>query len=156
VSEVGSVLGSSGSLGDVTLPGESTTGVIGTVAFTTLLAGLPKKLVARAAAALVTPDVAVDGLMADEENAGPAEPSRDLLWTPFHPEMLDHDIPVLGGEALVASRSRASPTSEVVRECRPIDSPSPILRVAADLTADRAAVAPQDASDLSLRTALFA
>ena len=74
VTEEGSVLGSSGSLGDVTLTGEATTGVIGAVAFPALLAGLSKEFVAQAPTALVTPDVAVDGLVADAEDAILAEP----------------------------------------------------------------------------------
>jgi hypothetical protein len=75
VAEAGSVLGTSGSLGDVTFAGESTAGVVGAVAFPALLASLSKELVVGAATALVTPDVAVDGLVADAQAAILAEPT---------------------------------------------------------------------------------
>ncbi len=75
VSDAGSVCGTRRSLGDVTFTGEATTGVIGAVAFTAFLAGLAKELVAGAPTAFVTPDIAVDGLVADAQASILAEPT---------------------------------------------------------------------------------
>jgi hypothetical protein len=80
----------------------------------------------------------------------------DLLPEDFPRFVLEHDVPVLVGESLVASGPRAPPTSVVVSERWPIDSPGSILRVPAYFPTDRTPVSPERASDLGLRASLFA
>ncbi len=70
-----SVLDSGWSFGDVTFAGEPSSGIVRAVSFPTPLSGLAKELVASTPAALVVPDVAVDGLVADAEASVPLEPS---------------------------------------------------------------------------------
>ncbi len=70
------------SLGDVALAGQAAPAVVGTVAFSSLLGGLSQVPVQVAASRFVSPDVLVDGLVADQHDAVKAQMPADLFWAP--------------------------------------------------------------------------
>jgi hypothetical protein len=124
------------------------------VSFAALFLSTAEVAVQGSSPPLVPPDVAVDGLMTDAEQAEPAEPSADLLRTEVLAEPGFDERPVVGGEALIAARAGAPPASKVVgrgRAVGPVAAP-----VAADLPDDRAAVAPQDSRNLRRLASLSA
>ena len=154
MADLGTVLGGSGAIGNVVFTGKSASGVVGSITFSSFLAGPAEQLEVGAASSFVVPDVAVNGFVADPQGAVLLEASGDLLGAPVLLEVRQHDSPVGGGEALVASRSRASPPGEVVGRARSVAS---ILSgVPADLATDGAAVSTERTSDLGLGAALFA
>ncbi len=75
VSDLGAFLDRRWPLGAASLPGETTSGIVCTVALAALLASLAKEGLPRAAVALVAPNVATDGLMADAKSPISLEPS---------------------------------------------------------------------------------
>ena len=92
-----------GSLRDETFSGQSSTTVIAAVALAAPLAGPSQMGVEQPSRLLVSPDVAVDGLVADGELPQTAEMSGDLLGTPLAAQQLVDLGEVLGREAQVAA-----------------------------------------------------
>ena len=80
VTDLGAQLGGERPLADVTFAGETTTAVVGAVAFAPSLASAAQVGVQRAAEDAIAPDVAVDRLVADGERA--AQPAADLFGAP--------------------------------------------------------------------------
>jgi len=146
VADMSSALDSGWSLGDVTFAGEPSSGIVRAVAFPTPLSGLAKELVASAPAALVVPDVAVDGLVADAETPDPLEPPRDLLGAPLLLEEGEDQGPVIGDESLIATGAGASPAGEVIGRGGTVGTVA--AHVAVELPDNRATVASQGSSDL--------
>ena len=65
--------------------------------------------VEHAALALVSPDVAVDGLVADRELPRPPQVARDLLGAPLPAQQLLDEGEVLFAKAQVAARADLRP-----------------------------------------------
>jgi len=80
VTDLGAQLGGGRALADVTFAGKTTAAVIRAVAFAPSLAGAAQVRVQRATEHSITPDVAVDRLVADGERA--AQSATDLLGAP--------------------------------------------------------------------------
>ena len=100
--------------------------------------------VKRPARALIPPDVAVDGLVADREEPLPPEVSRDLLGAPLPAEQLVYQREVFRREVAVTARAGAAAVSALL--CRE----GAVVAVGAgtvtpDLAADRRAVATERA-----------
>ena len=79
VAGAGAVLGFCGSLGDRSLSSQAAPRVIMPVAFTPFLLGTAEMAMEGAVAALVGPDMPIDGLVTDAKQSEPAEPSADLF-----------------------------------------------------------------------------
>src|SRR5947207_13604984 len=139
-------LGRQGARRDRPFAGQPPPAVVAAVAFAPLLARAAQMSVQRAAAALVGPDVAVDGFVTDREQVEAAQPPRHLLGAPIFPEQLLDLRPVGRREPLVAPGAGASAARIPVGELGPR---APVARraVAPDLAADRAAVAAEEARD---------
>jgi len=105
VSNPGTILGAWRSLRDGPLTGEPAAGVIAAVSLAAFLLSTAQMLVERATTPFVHPDVAVDGLVTDGEQAESAEPAADLLRTEVLAEPDLDEFPVGGAEALIASRA---------------------------------------------------
>src|SRR6188768_18640 len=80
VTDLGAQLGGGRALADVTFAGETTPAVVGAVAFAPSFASTAQVRVQRATEDSVTPDMAVDRLVANGERA--AQPAADLLGAP--------------------------------------------------------------------------
>ncbi len=103
-------------------------------------------LVERAAAAFVSPDVAVDRLVADREVPPAPQPAGDLLRTPVLAEERLHLRPRRGREPAVAPGARAPAPGIPVGELGAV-GPVAVRSVAAHLAPDRAAVPAQQPGD---------
>ena len=95
VTDAGSEVGLEGTLGDHALAGEAAAAVIRAIVFSPLPQGASEVAVELPPAAPVLPDVAVDGLMADGEQAVAREAARDLLGAPVVLEGTADEDPVL-------------------------------------------------------------
>src|SRR6266480_3390760 len=114
MSDLRAGLGRQGARRDRPFAGQPPPAVVAAVAFAALLAGAAQVAVQRAAAALVGPDVAVDGFVTDREQVEAAQPPRHLLGAPIFPEQLLDLHPVGRGEPLVAPGARSEEhTSEL-------------------------------------------
>ena len=102
---------------------------------------------------IISPDVAVNRLVADGEEPGPAQVTRDLLGAPLPAQQFIDSSEVLGAEAPVAARAGAAPVGALLGRARPVAAVGP-RAVAPDLAADRGSVAAERASDLRLGQAL--
>src|SRR5215207_9548755 len=94
-----------GSLRDQALAGESAAAVVSAVALAPPLPGASQVGVERPAPLLIPPDVAVDRLVADREEAGAGEVARDLLGAPLAAQQPVDYGEVFRREALVAARA---------------------------------------------------
>lgn len=101
----------------------------------------------RAAQAPITPDVAVDRLVADAQRA--AQPAADLLGTPSLPKQGFDPSQMRARKALIASRARATAGGALDGLAGTVAAVE-AGAVALELAADRAAVAAELASDLGL------
>ncbi len=140
-------------LRDQALPREPAAAVVGAVA---LPAPLPRPAqvgVERPALFLISPDVAVDGLVADEEPTGPAEVAGDLFGAPLTAQQLVYQREVFGREAAVTARAGAAAVGALLGGESAVVAVGPSA-IAADLAADRRAVAAESACDLRLVSAL--
>ncbi len=75
MAEAGAVVGPRGTLGDMALVGEDPPGIGGSVAFSALFCGVAQVGVEVPTIAAVVPDMTVDGLVADVEDAVQAQPA---------------------------------------------------------------------------------
>jgi hypothetical protein len=136
-------------LRDRALSRQSAAAVVGAVALPAPLAGPAQVGIEQTACLFISPDVAVDGLVADREESSPAEVARDLLGAPLPAQQ-----PVDGGEvfrrevAVAAGAGAAALGALLCGEGAVV--PVRAGAVAADLAADRAAVASEGAGDLGL------
>src|SRR5919197_1784681 len=142
-----------GALGDGAFTGQFPATIIAAVAFTPTLAGSPEVCVEESSLALVAPDVAVDGLVADREQAFAGEVARDLLGAPLPAQQPVDEREVRGREALVAAGAGAAPVGPLLGLARAVVA-VPAGAVAAELAADGRAVAAEGAGHLGLRQAL--
>src|SRR5256885_1669048 len=132
-------LGRRGARRDRPFAGQPFPVVVAAVAFAALLAGAAQVVVQRAVAALLGPDVAVDGFVTDREQVEAAQSFRHLLGAPIFPEQLLDQRPVGRREPLIAPRAGSSTARIPVDELRPIASVAK-RAVAPDLATDRAAM----------------
>jgi hypothetical protein len=97
-----------------------------------------------ASASLVTPDVAVDGLVADLEQAVASQPAGDLLRAPVLSQQGLDSSPLRGGKAAIPPGLLSPAVGVPVSELRTVP---PIVPggVASHLPADGASVTTQDA-----------
>jgi hypothetical protein len=84
------------------------------IALAASLAGTPQVSMEQPSALFVSPDVAVDGLVANGELTHPAEVPGHLLGTPLAAEKFVNLKKVLDSEAQVAPRTRASSISALL------------------------------------------
>ena len=122
VSDAGAVVGRGGSVLDRPLSGQSSSRVVGAVSLTSQFGGAAQVLVDGATASFVSPDVTINGLVADLEDSVATEPSSDLLGAPVVLEQFLDEIPVSGGEAEVPPRVRPPGARVAVRLQRPVES----------------------------------
>src|SRR2546426_5635072 len=144
MSDLRAGLGRQGARRDRPFAGQPPPAVVAAVAFAALFAGAAQVVVQRAAAALVGPDVAVDRFVTDREQVEAAQPPRHLLGAPIFPEQLLDLRPVGRRELAIAPGPRAAAARVPIGELRPIGA-IVVRAIAADLAADRAAVAGEHA-----------
>ena len=125
--------------GDRPLPRQAAAAVVASVAFPALLPRPAEVRVQGPALALVGPDVAIDGLVADAQLPLPAEIAGHLLRTPLLFEEGADEVDVGRREALVPPGAGSPGACAAVREGWPV---APILpAVAVQFAPDRAPVA---------------
>ena len=147
VADLGALLGCGRTLADVSFAGETAAAVVGAVVFAALLAGATKVGVQGAAQAPISPDVAVDRLVADAQGA--AQPAADLLGAPPLPKQ-GFDTPQMRArKALITPGARATAGGALDSLAWTVAAVE-AGTVALEFAADRAAVAAQLASDLGL------
>ena len=103
VTDTASVLGPSGTLRDGTFTGELPTGIVGTVTFYALFGKTAQVLVEVSIPLSITPDMAVDSLVADREPPLMSQPASGLLRAPL---LLDARLdlePIGWAKALIAT-----------------------------------------------------
>ena len=129
-------------------------GIVGSIAFSALLARLSEVGVEAATVDAVVPDVAVDGLMADVEHTMEPKPAGDLLGAPIEAQQQDDDLKMLVGELPVSPGLGAPTAGAADGLARPI---GPIgALIALEFTANARAVASELDSDGALREPLHA
>src|SRR5436190_5683782 len=120
MSDLRAGLGRHGARRDRPFAGQPPPAVVAAVAFAALLAGAAQVAVQRAAAALVGPDVAVDGFVTDREQVEAAQPPRHLLGAPIFPEQLLDLRPVGRREPLIPPGARAAAAGVPLGELGPV------------------------------------
>jgi len=153
VSNAGTILGAWRSLRDRLLTGEPSSGIIAAVAFAAFLACTAQVAVEGASTPFVHPDVAVDGLVTDGEQAESAKPAADLLWTEVLSQPRFDELPVARGEALIATGLGASPARFLACRVPAIATVFPSITL--EFPVDRAAMATQGVSDRRRPESLF-
>src|SRR5205085_3494510 len=138
-----------GSLREGALAGQFSAAIVAAVALAASLAGAAQVRVEQPSLALISPDVAVDGLAADPQPPLPGEMSGHLFGAPLPAQQLLDQHQVLGGEPLITSRAGASPLSALLRLARAVVAVE-ATAVAAKLAADSATVAAERACNLGL------
>jgi len=141
-------------LGDVTFPGKDPTGIVGSIAFATLLESLSEVGVELAAADAVVPDVAINSFVADVEDSVQAQPAGDLLWAPVEAQQRDDHLQVPVGEAPVSPGVGASAARSADGLARSVTSVNALI--APDFSRNRRAVAPELLGDGALGESLQA
>src|SRR5687767_11702349 len=140
-----------GTLGDVSLSREPAP-LLGRAIALAVLRPVTKAPPEITGAGLVPPDVLVNRLVADLEQAPPSEPPAHLLRAQIRAEQrLDH-APLLLGELAVLSCATPATVGCLLRSSVPVPTVR-MCAVAADFSVDRAAIAFQQTSDLSFRSA---
>jgi len=147
VADLGAKVGGERPLADVTFASETTTAVVGAIAFATSLASAPKISVQRAAEDPIAPDVAVDCFVTDGERA--AQSAADLFGTPPLAKLGIDELQIAARETLITSRTRASAGGALDGFARTVVA-IPAGAIALELSADGAAVAAELTSDLGL------
>ena len=127
-------------LGDEPFSGQFSATVVAAVAFPSSLAGTSQVGVESPALLLISPDVTVDRLVADREEAGAAAVTGDLLGAPLPAQQFVDGGEVRGREALVAARAGAAALGALLGGEGAV-VPVRAGAVASDLAADRGAVA---------------
>jgi len=133
-------------LADVPLASQAATTVVATVALAPLFAGAAQVFVQPPAATFVSPDVLVDGLVADRQHAVALQPGGDLLRTPQVRKQALDQTDIVTGESPIASRTRATAACATISLAGPIGTI--VAAVATDLSGDAAGVPPQHPCDL--------
>lgn len=133
-------------LADVPLAGQAATTVVATVALAPLFAGTAQVFVQPPAATFVSPDVPVDGLVADRQHAVALQPGGDLLRTPQVRKQALDQAEVVAGESPIAPRTRAMAACAAISLAGPIGAI--VAAVATNLSRDAAGVPPQHTCDL--------
>ncbi len=132
---------------EVALPGESPATVISPVALAAMLRDDAQVRPQGAALLLVRPDVAVDGFVADREQAEARTPADHLLGTPIFPQQGFDERPVRGAELAVAPRNPTAPVRVALRLEGPVGPTIDAPDVPAYLPADGAAMPTHFAGD---------
>src|SRR5450432_4392273 len=123
----------------MSLPADAAPLFIATVALS-ISKPLPKTEPQAPALILVLPDVFVDGLVADFENAVGSQSTADLLRTEKLPQQMLDQLPVRSGNAAVPSRSRPPSVGSLLRLATSISAVE-TSAVATELVYDRTAMA---------------
>src|ERR1043166_5910441 len=140
-------------LRDEALACEPAAAVVSPVALPAPLAGATQVGVEETSLALIPPDVAVDSLVANRELPGAGQVPSDLFGTPLAAEQPVDEREVCCRKAAVAARAEAAPVGALLGLAGAVVAVR-ARAVAAELAADRAAVAAQGAGHLRLRQAL--
>src|SRR5690242_5343956 len=140
-------------LRDMSLAGQFATAVMGAIALAAILAGPAKMHVQPAPTSFIVPDMPVDGLMTDAQQALVAQMPRYLLRAPLLAQQRVNLVQILEREALVAARARA-PAIGALNSRAGTVVPVKACAVTLEFAADGAAVAPQLPGDLRLVEAL--
>ena len=149
------MLGARWPAGDRPLAREASSAIVRPVAFPLELPRPTEMPVQPAALALVGPDVAIDGLVADPELALAAQPAGHLLGTPILSQQLLDPCPLRGAEPLVPAGTRATAPGVPVRQLGPVAAVAGGL-VAPHLPGNGTAMAPEDPGDRRRREAPLA
>ena len=120
VPDTAPVLRSRGPFGDRSFACQPASAVVAAVPFSARFSRPSEVVVEEPTASTVLPDVAVDGLVADREDAGQREPAGDLLRAPVLLQAGLDNRPGRGVELAVAPRSGASPPCQVIGSTGPI------------------------------------
>src|SRR6476661_1869851 len=89
------------------LAGQSSPAVIAPVALAAILARAAKMRIQTTPADLIAPDVAIDGLMTDAQQAPLTQVPGHLLRAPLFADQSVHPMQILEGEAQIAPRAGA-------------------------------------------------
>lgn len=134
------------SLGDMPLSSQSAAPLIGAVAL-----AVPRALTQPspqiASLTFVMPDVLVDGLVTDLEQAMSREPAADLFGAEIGAEKCLDNAPLLVGELTVLARAAPPAVCGFLRSKRPVRAIT-MRAVAPDLTVNRAPIALHQPRDL--------
>jgi hypothetical protein len=104
--------------------------------------------------AFVTPDVLVDGFVADPKQAKASENATHLLRAQVSTKQHLDEAPMLSGEVTVTARSRSTTVRGLLRALVSIRAVR-VGCVPAELTANGAAVPAEHVRDLRVRQSLF-
>lgn len=137
VTELSASFDDSRSLGNHAFSGKPSAAVIGCVAFSPALPGTAQEKVQIAAQAMIPPDVAVDGFVADPQKRPKLQTPGDLLGAPQSKQALLDQRKVGLGEMPVPTRSGSPSVGSLLRLARTV-MPVVSTAVACQLTTDRA------------------